>query len=50
MREINASLITKTVAELCQQANFILGEDVLNALKKAGQTEESPSTSEPTIR
>ncbi len=42
MREIDASLITQTVARLCQEANFVLGEDVLAALKKAQQTEESP--------
>ena len=42
MREIEASYITQTVAELCQQANFELGEDVLSALKQARQTEESP--------
>ena len=42
MREIKASSITQTVAELCQQANFELGEDVLSALKQAQQTEESP--------
>jgi fumarate hydratase subunit alpha len=42
MREIAASSITQTVAELCQQANFELGEDVLSALKQARQTEESP--------
>ena len=42
MREINASVITQTVAELCQQVNFELGDDVLAALKQAQQTEESP--------
>ena len=42
MREIKASAITQTVAELCQQANFELGDDVLAALKQAQQTEESP--------
>jgi len=42
MREIEASAITQTVAELCQQANFELGDDVLSALKQAQQTEESP--------
>ena len=42
MREIKASAITETVAQLCQQANFALGEDVLAALKSAQQTEESP--------
>jgi fumarate hydratase subunit alpha len=42
VREIETSLITKTVAELCQQANFELGEDVLSALKHVLETEESP--------
>ena len=42
MREIEASAVTQAVAELCQEANFVLGEDVLAALKQAQQTEESP--------
>ena len=42
MREIEASAITQAVARLCQQANFVLGEDVVAALKQAQQTEESP--------
>ena len=42
MREIEASAITQAVAQLCQQANFVLGEDVLSALQQAQQTEESP--------
>ncbi len=42
MREIETSSITQAVAQLCQQANFVLGEDVLSALKQAQQTEESP--------
>lgn len=42
MREIQASDITETVARLCQEANFYLPEDVLDALKKARQEEESP--------
>ncbi len=42
MREIEASTVTQTVAELCQQANFVLGEDVLTALRQAQQIEESP--------
>jgi len=42
MREIKASEITKAVAQLCQEANFVLGEDVLSALKKAQKSEESP--------
>ncbi len=42
LREIEASTITQAVAELCQQANFGLGDDVVAALKQAQQTEESP--------
>jgi len=42
LREIKASDITETVAQLCQRANFELDEDVLAALKLAQQTEESP--------
>jgi fumarate hydratase subunit alpha len=42
MRNIKASAITKAIARLCQEANFVLGEDVLAALKKALKTEESP--------
>jgi len=41
MREIEAGAVTKAVAELCQQANFVLGEDVLDALKRTQETEES---------
>jgi len=42
MREIKASAITQAVARLCQEANFVLGEDVLSALKQAHKTEQSP--------
>jgi fumarate hydratase subunit alpha len=42
MREIKAAEITKTVSDLCQQANYELGADVLSALKKALEAEESP--------
>lgn len=42
MRDIEASAITRAVAQLCQQANFKLGENVITALKQAQQTEESP--------
>ncbi len=41
MREIETSAITQAVAQLFQQANFELGEDVITALKKAQQAEES---------
>ncbi len=42
MREINASAISRAVAQLCQEANFELGEDVITALRQAEQAEESP--------
>jgi fumarate hydratase subunit alpha len=42
MREIKAQDINKAVAKLCQQANFELGDDVLQALKEACEKEESP--------
>ena len=42
MREIEAGKITETIARLCQQANYELGDDVLDALERAEQTEESP--------
>ena len=42
MRKIEASAITQVVAQLCQQANFELGDDVLTAIKEAQKTEESP--------
>jgi fumarate hydratase subunit alpha len=41
MRLVNATDITRAVANLFQQANYELGEDVLAALKKARQEEES---------
>jgi len=42
LKEIKASAITQAVARLCQEANFVLGEDVLAALKQALKTEQSP--------
>ena len=42
MKEISASTITETVARLCQEADFYLPQDVVDALKKARKTEESP--------
>jgi fumarate hydratase subunit alpha len=46
MREIEAKEITKTVTRLFCEANFYLTEDVLAAIKKAAQTEESPVAKE----
>ncbi len=42
MKEIKAEEITNTVSRLFQEANFFLGEDVLEALKAAMEREESP--------
>jgi fumarate hydratase subunit alpha len=42
MRTIDSAQVTETVARLCQEANFDIGEDVLDALKRAGEKEESP--------
>ena len=42
MREISTETITQSVARLCQEANFLLGEDVLDALRQAREAEESP--------
>ena len=42
MRDITTDEITKTVARLCKEANYYLGDDVLAALKKARKEEESP--------
>ena len=42
MREISSKKVTETVARLCQEANFDLGEDVLDVLRRARESEESP--------
>lgn len=42
MREIDVGLITEKVKELCIQANTDLGDDVLRALDRAIEREESP--------
>ena len=46
MRDINAKDITNTVARLFMEANYYLTEDVLIALKKARDNEESPEGKE----
>ncbi len=42
MREINAKQITEVVKKLCVDANFYLGEDVLQAFDRGEKMEESP--------
>lgn len=46
MREIDAKEVTKTVARLFKEANFYLTDDVLDAIKKSKETEESPVAKE----
>jgi fumarate hydratase subunit alpha len=41
MREVQAKDVTKVVARLCQEANFFLPQEVLSALRKAREKEES---------
>ena len=42
MKEIKAKDVTSTIARLCKEANYFLGEDMLAALQKAREEEESP--------
>ena len=42
MREVKYSEITNHVAQLCQEANFNIGDDVILALQKAITSENSP--------
>ena len=42
MREIHVDQIVSAVKELCMNANYYLGEDVVQALQGALKTEESP--------
>ncbi len=42
MREVDAKKVSEAVRELCIKANTQLGEDVLEALKRGLQQEESP--------
>ncbi len=41
MREIDVKLVTEKVRDLCIEANTILGEDVVSALKRGLEEEES---------
>jgi fumarate hydratase subunit alpha len=42
MRRIEANTITQTVEKLCMEANYFLGRDVIEALERALESEESP--------
>lgn len=43
MREIEATAVTETVADLLQESCYHLSDDAMNALKLAHEREESPS-------
>jgi fumarate hydratase subunit alpha len=43
VREVDVGIITETVKSLCMEANFDLGQDVLDAFKRAQTVEESPA-------
>jgi len=43
IREIDYNKVLETVSELCMTANYDLGEDVVEALRKAYEHEESPT-------
>jgi len=43
VKEIQYSKIVETVADLCMTANYDLGEDVVEALQRAYEHEESPT-------
>jgi fumarate hydratase subunit alpha len=42
VRNVPAEEITKTIKRLCMEANTVLGDDVIEALRKGYRTEESP--------
>jgi fumarate hydratase subunit alpha len=46
VREVDVGIITEKVKNLCMEANFDLGQDVLNAFKGAKAKEESPTAIE----
>lgn len=42
MREIQVGQLTQVIRDLAIQANLVIGEDVIQSLKQAKETEESP--------
>ena len=42
MREINVATITQTVSDLFLKANYVIGDDLMDALDQAAQKEPSP--------
>jgi fumarate hydratase subunit alpha len=39
MRSISIDTVTETITNLCRDANYIIGDDVINALKSASESE-----------
>jgi len=46
MREVQASQITEVIKNLCMNANYDLGQDVVESLQRSLEKEESPSGKE----
>jgi fumarate hydratase subunit alpha len=46
MRNINVKLLTEVVADMCKEANYFLGQDVIAALEKGLHEEVSPAGKE----
>ncbi|NLL20678.1 MAG: fumarate hydratase [Firmicutes bacterium] len=46
MRNINVKLLTEVVADMCKEANYFLGQDVIAALEKGLHGEVSPAGKE----
>lgn len=42
MKNLDLNKVTNAVEKMCMEANFYLGSDVLNNLKKIAETEDSP--------
>ena len=42
MREVSAEAVSAAVAEMCQRANFVLGEDMVRSLRHSVERETSP--------
>ena len=46
MREIDVTTVTEAVKKLCMDANYFLGDDVINRLEECQKYEESPTGKE----
>lgn len=46
MKKISTQQITEAVKRLCMEANYFLGDDIIQAIKKAEKIEESPTGKE----